>query len=146
MCAEGELYTFIRHVFVYILLKSCRSCLLSWDLWSSARTLQEITRMVSRNWVWPTYSKCPPFHPWPSFNLFKIWSSRGGAYEEYSYLDCDAVRLLLEPTFRRNLSPPSSREMAFLRSILQLLVISNVVPSSLILLNLMMEATGSTEK
>jgi hypothetical protein len=47
---------------------------------------------------------------------------------------------LLEPTFRRNLAPPS-----FLRSLRPLLVTVSVVPSSPILVTLMKEALRSSE-
>jgi hypothetical protein len=40
--------------------------------------------------------------------LYKIWGFHGGDYEEWCLLGCYAVWLLYEPTFRRNLAPPSS--------------------------------------
>jgi hypothetical protein len=58
--------------------------------------------------------------------------------EECRLLRCDAVRLLQEPTFRRNLSPPSSLS-SVMRRRLQLLVTSNAVNSSLIICTVMME-------
>jgi hypothetical protein len=56
----------------------------------------------------------------------KISGSHGGDYEDCHFLGCGAVWFLLEPTFRRNLSLPQSR------NVLQLLVTANV-PSSLII-------------
>jgi hypothetical protein len=41
--------------------------------------------------------------------LCKIWGFHGGDYEECRLLGSYAVRLLKEPTFGRNLAPPSSR-------------------------------------
>jgi hypothetical protein len=38
----------------------------------------------------------------------KIWGFHGGDYEECRFLGCGAVYILCEPTFRRNISPPSS--------------------------------------
>jgi hypothetical protein len=38
----------------------------------------------------------------------KIWGFHGGDYEEWCLLGCYAVLILYEPTFRRNLAPPSS--------------------------------------
>jgi hypothetical protein len=66
----------------------------------------------------------------------KIWGLHGGRDEEFRLLGCDAVWLLLEPTLRRNKSPPSSGWIVFLLSVLQLLVTANFT-SSLILLTLM---------
>jgi hypothetical protein len=40
--------------------------------------------------------------------LCKILGFLGSDYEECSLLGCDTVWVLLEPTFRRNVSPPSS--------------------------------------
>jgi hypothetical protein len=40
--------------------------------------------------------------------LCKIWGFHGGDYEECHLLGCYVVWLLYEPTFRRNLTPPSS--------------------------------------
>jgi hypothetical protein len=83
-----------------------------------------------------------------------ILSFQGSDYEECWFLGYDAMWLLWEPTFRRNGSPPSSGRTsnwsmlwrnAFLRSRLQLLVIANAVPSSLIHFTLMMEATCSSD-
>jgi hypothetical protein len=37
----------------------------------------------------------------------KTWGIHGGDYEEWPLLGCYAVWLLQEPTFRRNLQPPS---------------------------------------
>jgi hypothetical protein len=60
------------------------------------------------------------------------WCLHGGDYEECRLLVCDMVWLLHGPTFRRNVSPP-------------LLVTANIVPSSLILVTLMVEALRSSE-
>jgi hypothetical protein len=40
--------------------------------------------------------------------LCKIWGFHGGDYEEFRLLGCDALWLLWEPSFRRNVLPPSS--------------------------------------
>jgi hypothetical protein len=40
--------------------------------------------------------------------LSNIWGFHGGDYEECGLLACYTVWLLWEPTFRRNVSPPSS--------------------------------------
>jgi hypothetical protein len=40
--------------------------------------------------------------------LCKIWRFHGGDYEEWCLPRCYAVWLLQEPTFQRNLAPPSS--------------------------------------
>jgi hypothetical protein len=40
--------------------------------------------------------------------LCKIRGFHDGDYEECSFLGCGAVEVLWEPTFRRNVSPPSS--------------------------------------
>jgi hypothetical protein len=69
--------------------------------------------------------------------LCKIWGFHGGEYEELCLLGCYAVWILQEPTFRRN--------FVFLRSVCRLLVTANVVPSSQILVTLMMEALSSSE-
>jgi hypothetical protein len=53
---------------------------------------------------------------------------------------CDAMWLLQERTFRRNVSPASSA-----RCVLQLLVTANIVPSSLILFTQVMEVIRSSE-
>jgi hypothetical protein len=63
--------------------------------------------------------------------------------EECRLLGGDAVWLLQEPTFRCNVSPPTSGSKIILRSVLQLLVSANVVPSSLIISTPMMEAIRS---
>jgi hypothetical protein len=57
------------------------------------------------------------------------------------------VWLLEEPTFRRNLAPPSSglQESVFLRSVRLLLVAACIVSGSPILVNLMKAAPGSSE-
>jgi hypothetical protein len=39
----------------------------------------------------------------------KIWGFHGGDYEEWCFLECYAVWVFEEPTFQRNLAPPSSR-------------------------------------
>jgi hypothetical protein len=66
-----------------------------------------------------------------------IWGFHGGDYEEWCLLGCHAVWLLQEPTFRRNL--------VFLRRVRPLLVTATVVPSSPILVILMMEALRSSK-
>jgi hypothetical protein len=55
------------------------------------------------------------------------------------------VWLLLEPTFLRNLAPPSSYHLVYLRSVRRLLVTASVVPSSSILVTLMKEVLSSSE-
>jgi hypothetical protein len=40
--------------------------------------------------------------------LWKIWGFHGSEYEEWRLLGCYVMWLLQEPTFRRNLAPPSS--------------------------------------
>jgi hypothetical protein len=45
---------------------------------------------------------------WELERTRKIWSFHSGDYEEWHLLGCYAVWLLYEPTFRRNLAPPSS--------------------------------------
>jgi hypothetical protein len=52
-------------------------------------------------------------------------------------LGCYSAWLLLEPTFQRNL--------VFVRSVCWLLVMANIVPSSPILVTLMMEVLSSSE-
>jgi hypothetical protein len=43
------------------------------------------------------------------FRLCRIWSSHSGVYEEYYLLGYNAVQSVeSQPTFRRNISPPSS--------------------------------------
>jgi hypothetical protein len=75
--------------------------------------------------------------------LCKIWGFHGSDYEECRLLICYAVWLLYESTFRRNVSPPSSRwqESA---SVLRLLVTANV-PSSPILVTLKVETIRPSE-
>jgi hypothetical protein len=69
--------------------------------------------------------------------------------QSWMLLGCYAVWLLQEPTFRRNLAPPSSGRQEsvkfVLRNVCRLLVKVNFVPSSPILANLMMEALRSSE-
>jgi hypothetical protein len=72
----------------------------------------------------------------------KIWGFHGGDYEEWRLLGRYAVWLLLKSTFRRNLAPPSSR---CARYVSRLLVTANVVPSSPILVTLVMVALSSSE-
>jgi hypothetical protein len=67
-----------------------------------------------------------------------------GIVEKCRLLGCYAVWLLQEPTFRRNLASPSSGLQVFLRSLRRLLVTASVVPSSPILVTLMMEALCSS--
>jgi hypothetical protein len=84
--------------------------------------------------------------------VMELWSVvRSARNEEYRLLACYAVWLLWEPTFRRNLAPPSSGwqeyevHFVFLHSLRRLLVTANVVPSSPVLVTLMMEALNSSE-
>jgi hypothetical protein len=44
----------------------------------------------------------------PHRNHCKIWGFQSGDYKECHLLGCYAVWLLKQPTFRRNLAPPSS--------------------------------------
>jgi hypothetical protein len=45
-----------------------------------------------------------------SYQQCRIWGFHSGGYEEYHLLGYDAVQSVeLQPTFRRNISPPSSR-------------------------------------
>jgi hypothetical protein len=74
---------------------------------------------------------------------------RTESFLKNAVLGCYAVWLLEELTFRMNLAPPSSRgqesvNLVFLCSMCQLLVMANV-PSSLILITLVMEALGSSK-
>jgi hypothetical protein len=68
-------------------------------------------------------------------NLYKIWGFHGDDYEERRLLGYYVVWLLLEPTFGRNVSG----------SVVQLLVTANVVPRSLVLFALSLEAICSSE-
>jgi hypothetical protein len=45
----------------------------------------------------------------PHIFLSKIWGFHGGDYEAYRLLEYGVAYILCEPTFRMNLSPPSSR-------------------------------------
>jgi hypothetical protein len=68
--------------------------------------------------------------------------------EEYRLLGCDAfdtVWFLWEPTFRRKGAPPARNVSSSFRSVLRFLVTASVVPSSPILVTVMMEAIGSSE-
>jgi hypothetical protein len=77
--------------------------------------------------------------------MCKIWGFHGGDWEELCLLECYAVWLLYETTFRRNLAPPSSgQHLVFLRSVRQLLVTASVFPTSPILVTLMKEALRSS--
>jgi hypothetical protein len=76
--------------------------------------------------------------------LSTIWGFHGGDYEECRLLGCYAVWLLYEPTFRRNITPPSSGWQVLVCSMRQLLVTANV-PSQPILVILIMEALHSSE-
>jgi hypothetical protein len=40
--------------------------------------------------------------------VFRIWGLHDGDYKECRILGCSAMWVLWEPTFRRNVSPPSS--------------------------------------
>jgi hypothetical protein len=62
----------------------------------------------------------------------------GGDYEECRLLGCYATWLLYELTFRKNILHPLSGRNEIFRSVLQLLVIANIVPSSLPPFTLMM--------
>jgi hypothetical protein len=66
----------------------------------------------------------------------KIWGFHCGDYEEWHLLGCYAVWLLQEPTYFY---------FVLLRSVRRLLVTANVVPSSPILVTLMMKALSSFE-
>jgi hypothetical protein len=72
-----------------------------------------------------------------------IWGFRGGDYEEWRLLGCYASWLLWEPTFRRNLAPPSSFDISSQRG--WLVFRASVVLSSRILVTLMKEALSSSE-
>jgi hypothetical protein len=50
------------------------------------------------------------------FTICKIWGFHGGEYEEWRLLVCYAVRLLYEPTFRRNLALSSSETSVLTRT------------------------------
>jgi hypothetical protein len=43
-------------------------------------------------------------------DLCKIWSFRSGDYEKFRLLECGSLWMLLEPTFRKKVSPLSSRQ------------------------------------
>jgi hypothetical protein len=80
-------------------------------------------------------------------SLRKIWGFHRVDYEECRFLGSYAVWLLQEPTFRRDLAPPSSgwqEYLVFLCSVRQLLFTANV-PSSPNLVTLMMEKLSSSE-
>jgi hypothetical protein len=84
--------------------------------------------------------------PYPTSHICPLSSAvtygGKGKFEECRLLGCYTVWLTLEPTFRRDVSPLF---LLFLYSVLQLLVIANVVPSSLILANRMIQAIYSSE-
>jgi hypothetical protein len=82
--------------------------------------------------------------PWPPMiNCSRVPLPKRDAtnihFVEWHLLGCYAMWLFQEPTFWRNLRPPS-----FLRSVRRLLVTANV-PSSPILVTLMMETPSSSE-
>jgi hypothetical protein len=70
-----------------------------------------------------------------SVTLCKICGFHGGDYEEWRLLGCYTVWLFKEPTFRRNLAASKSASVASY----------GYVPSSQILVTLMMEALNSSE-
>jgi hypothetical protein len=53
------------------------------------------------------FSSSPSYFPWTSWLVCEIWGFHGSDYEECRLLGCGAVYILCEPTFRRNVSPPS---------------------------------------
>jgi hypothetical protein len=81
---------------------------------------------------------CHPLYslPWEPITWCKISGFHSGDYEECRLLRCGAMWLLLESTFRRNISPPSSGWKE---------ITANVFLSSLILSTLMMVVLHSSE-
>jgi hypothetical protein len=117
-----------------------------WELLAKAREL-EVCLLVRFSAHICHHSNYIALCPWESvWNAVLRFHSLGN-YKECHLLGCEAVWLLLERSFRRSVSPPSSgwKESVFIFSVLQLLVTANVVPSSLILFPQMMEAIRFSE-